>query len=267
MMTSRTLIPDRISKSINPRFLPVVHLLTLLLLLFRLLLSSVHSDVSLTSSDATTFPAHLAILHGYTDFFDTALSSKFAESSSRIVSFREHSSAAVKSFLEFCYTGEYASQAHIDVIQFADYLLASDLRVYAINQLITKFNGDNDEARKARKEELPELVDVVFSGGGYGEDIKQLVINAAFKGLKEEGGDFLNPFREVMKLYGEFSAGVLMNVAMVGPWTTGDAVYQVDCHDCNKRMTDTWQWDLRPEKLPVCPSHGPKSWICIRQSD
>lgn len=197
----------------------------------RLFNNPSHSDITLTASDGTAYSAHLAILSQYTDFFATAVSkeSGFTEAKSNNIAFPEHSSAGIKGFLEFCYTGSFTcsdldeceekmrlARLAVQVYLLADYVMADDVKKFAVK--ILKENSNMEPGGKLSAQsfrllwvvEIGKIVDEVYGNTsdtqGH-EEIRSVVVSAAVKGL---GYWKMNlGMKEKMKKHGDFAVEVL----------------------------------------------------------
>jgi len=70
--------------------------------------SPAHSDLTVVVGDTDTrFNVHKVILGLRTSFFTNATRHGFSEANDNVVTIREHDVEAVRSFLKYCYTGDY----------------------------------------------------------------------------------------------------------------------------------------------------------------
>lgn len=179
------------------------------------------SDITLTASDGTSYPAHRNVLFAATNFFESAVSetSGFAESTSKTVNLAEHPPGAVKAFLEFCYTGSYtfagSDKATEDdvtpaldfrVYQLADYVLATNVKEYAADMMTERFLQPPHNSGF-----LPGLVKAVYENTESGQhvEVREVVVGAVVSAIEAKGHAFAVPFLDVMKEHGEFSTAVL----------------------------------------------------------
>lgn len=102
-------------------------------------------------------------------------------------------------FLKFCYTGGYHEEAtegvldlDLDLVvgELADFLLAGEVKLYALQSMRARYMAVTDAGRKARKERLVGLIEHVFSRKIGVVEVKELMIEAAVKGAKTDGAVF-----------------------------------------------------------------------------
>lgn len=190
------------------------------------------------ASDSSKFPAHLSILGLHTEWFSAALSSSsaFSESISRTVSFPEHTPAAVKSALEFCYKLDYTYTEldtkhetatslvdHFDVYLLADFLMMEKLQRHVVEildeQLGLREIGDQD----VWEIELPELVRRVYENTAredkMGRIVREVVVGAVHRGLVS--GMKLDSLRGLMEECDEL-AGDLIEAGVNGTKGAGE---------------------------------------------
>lgn len=207
--------------------------------------------MTITTADGTSYPAHRAILSGITPFFESALSenSGFSECATKTINLTEHSPAAVKAFLQYCYTGDYEAGAggalDFDVFQLADYVLAEDVKKWAVRSMQEKLDKvANMKGYQPVAGFLPELIRVVYENEGsvYNEEFQDIVVDGVSKGLQKQGKAFLEPLVGMMEQFGKFSTAILMKNSEEIPW---DQLQQKGfkitgiCDNCKKSKSNT----------------------------
>lgn len=162
----------------------------------------------------------------------------------------EHSSAAVKAFLESCYTGDYTCEDEkgvlwkpvkrpridIGLYQLAQYVLAERVKYLALNKVVEHMTVSLSETdlHIFWEEELAGIVDEVYSSGH--EELCRTVMNVALNGLLE--GRAWQTFNGVGQKHGAFAFELLGKYA--------DEV----------RTTEKTQVLLQPGAFPNCTICG-----------
>lgn len=218
------------------------------------------------------------MLSGTTPFFESAVSesSGFTESTTKTVTFTEHSSHAVKAFLEYCYTGKYTFEdgykgmvtpvLDFEVYQLGDYALAEDVKSYAAKMM--KWWLSDIGGSKASL--LPELVRVLYGAEGDHTEMKEIVVEAVVRELGTKGVEFMAPLSDTMKDYGEFSTSILEK-SLRGGMCSAEATMTGSCRDCNNPNTHQLRMTEGDKTMDItCPycSYGgflrctilPKKW-------
>ncbi|KAF8251773.1 POZ domain-containing protein [Wilcoxina mikolae CBS 423.85] len=190
--------------------------------------SPTHSDLAVVV-DSTRFNVHKVILGLRTSFFTNATRHGFSEANDNVVTIREHSVEVVRSFLKYCYTGDYEGKdiSHVQVHALADMLDVPNLKLIATEKLKSQLE-DHWVAVN-----FTDIVKDVYSvTNTRDEGIRNLLVTSAEKHIDELR--MLQEFEDVLYEIGEFSGALVMSSLNTGPSTSNPM------HYCCGRMCATY---------------------------